>query len=117
MNRIAEFMGWRHLGEGCWGDVWETQDGERVTSQEFDPYEDANDTELVEARLREKGLWPQYVHHVCLLTKNKEVDMWSTAGAMAATKEQRKRTKRLICGVRLELWPPPKNRGCKRRWR
>jgi hypothetical protein len=60
----------------------------------FNPYEDWNDCMLVEARLREKGLWAKYVYALFKLVCDDLSALNFTHGEigrrlMAATKEQR----------------------------
>jgi hypothetical protein len=106
MNRIAEFMGWEwgcsnidvhDDSEKCWYCGWFVGVGTkemRRARRRFNPYEDANDTELVEARLREKGLWEAYVNKLEQICNPRPPDaVWnpskSMLSTMAATKEQR----------------------------
>jgi hypothetical protein len=87
IERLARFMGWEHDGIGMYN-----------ADPYFDcyPLDNWNDCMLVEARLREKGLWDDYV-----LVLMKELggvryledgrpEIFCTSGnLMAATKEQR----------------------------
>jgi hypothetical protein len=116
MNRIAEFMGWREDnsadGSNIIGDfeqevkfilrlgdtkkTWCISRYGDFGGRKFDTYEDWNDCMLVEERVREKGLWDEYV-----LTLMKELggvryledgrpEIFCTSGnLMAATKQQR----------------------------
>jgi hypothetical protein len=94
MNRIAElaeFMEYKIIERRDYGALVKLPSGALYA---FSPREDWNDCMLVEARLREKGLWAKYVYALFKLVCDDLSALNFTHGEigrrlMAATKEQR----------------------------
>jgi len=71
IETIAKFMGWKRweddkTGEFGWLEDRINHRGKKVTEwhSSFNPLEDWNDWMMVEAKLRERGLWWSYCYEI-----------------------------------------------------